>query len=109
MKFFLALLLWFNFNVNAHAQMTPFATWSGDSNFEATLFNERDHCPNGFMGAALGYKKAPFLYIGCWRFSADRQRVEITKSHKMDRRTLTLTPEQPESQSLPFESFKVKR
>ena len=106
MKFFLALLLWVNFN--AHAQMTAFATWTGDSNFEATLFNERDHCPNGFMAATLGNKKASFIYLGCWRFSADRQRIEITKSHKMDRRTFTTTPEQPESQSIPFSSFKMR-
>jgi hypothetical protein len=60
------------------------------------------------MGAALGNKKAPFIYLGCWRFSADRQRIEITKSHKMDRRTFTTTPEQPESQSIPFSSFKMR-
>lgn len=106
MKFLLVLLLWLN--LSAHAQMTPFATWNGDNNFEATLFIERDHCPNGFKAASLGNKKAPFVYIGCWRLQADNQRVEITKTHRMDRKTFAISPEVSETQSVPFSSFKVR-
>lgn len=88
--------------------MTPFATWNGDNSFEATLFIERDHCPNGFKAASLGNRKASFIYIGCWRLHADNQRVEITKTHRMDRKTFAISPEVSETQSVPFSSFKVR-
>ena len=106
MKYLLiALLCW---PIQALAQMTPFATWKGDSNFEATLFNESDHCPNGFKAAYLGNKKAAYVYLGCWRLHDNNQRVEITKTHKMDRKTHAVSAEQPETQSVPFSSFKVR-
>jgi hypothetical protein len=106
MKFLLALALLVNFS--AHAQLSVFATWNGDSNFEATLFSERDHCPSGFKAAAVGNKKAPYMYLGCWRLHDDNRRVEITKTHKMDRRTLVTSPEPTETQSVPLSSFKVR-
>ena len=89
--------------------MTPFATWIGDSNFEATLFNESEHCPSGFKAATVGKRNVPFINIGCWRLSANKQTVEITRTHKMDRRTFSTTPVQPETQGIPFASFKVKQ
>lgn len=107
MKYLLTLLL-LTCQIS-HAQMSVYAIWDGDSSFEATLFNESDHCPSGFKAATVGRKSAPFTNVGCWRFSADKKTVEITRTHKMDRRTLNTTPVQPESQGVPFTSFKVKR
>jgi hypothetical protein len=106
MKFLLALALFVNFS--AHAQLSVFATWNGDSNFEATLFSERDHCPSGFKAAAVGNKKAPYMYLGCWRLHANNQRVEITKTHKMDRQTLAVSTVKAEAQSVPISSFTMR-
>jgi hypothetical protein len=80
--------------------------WTGGKGFEATLFAERDHCPEGMKAATWGPIKAVEKYIGCWRLDVRRENIELFKTHRIDTKTLRLTQELTEGQSVPVKYFK---
>jgi hypothetical protein len=111
MKLILWLLLGMSTSAQAQPTGTPHFVYVGDPKFEATLLLEPDFCPAGFNAARFGNKSLNFIFLGCWRYSADRKNIELFTTHTMRKRDSALYQIPVESrrgQIAPVSSFVLK-